>query len=148
MSAITSVGHCRNFCIWKKIQLLRSPVSPSGTRRRPDGTRDTISRITDSVSARLTLPLKWAWVGGMERLPSSDLPRVLPGHSVAGARCQEVVAGLGVLRRRGHGLSGSGQQQVAERAVFAKQPLAVQQVRAAKVGPVVGAGEPVDGFAV
>ena len=74
MSAMTSVGHCRNFCIWKEIQLLRSPVSPSGTRRRPDGTRDTISRITDSESARLTLPLKWAWVGGMERLPSSDLP--------------------------------------------------------------------------
>jgi hypothetical protein len=47
-----------NFRIWKKIQLFRSPVSPSGIRRTPDGTRETISRITVSVSARLTLPLK------------------------------------------------------------------------------------------
>jgi hypothetical protein len=28
-------------------------------RRSPDGTREAISRITDSASARLTLPLKW-----------------------------------------------------------------------------------------
>ena len=55
----TSQGSCRNFCSWKKIQLPRSPVSPSGMRRSPDGTRAAISRITDSASARLTLPLKW-----------------------------------------------------------------------------------------
>ena len=55
----TSQGSWRNFCSWKKIQLPRSPVSPSGMRRSPDGTREAISRITDSASARLTLPLKW-----------------------------------------------------------------------------------------
>ena len=33
-------------------------------------------------------------------------------------------------------------------AVSTAQPLAVQQVRAAKVGPVVGAGEPLDGLAI
>jgi len=58
----TRFGDCMNFCIWKKIQLFLSPVSPSGTRLRPDGTREVISRSTDSASARLTLPLKWAWV--------------------------------------------------------------------------------------
>lgn len=35
------------------------PVSPSGMRRTLDGTRATISRISDSASTRLTLPLKW-----------------------------------------------------------------------------------------
>jgi hypothetical protein len=35
------------------------PGSPSGMRRTLDGTRATISRTTDSASARLTLPLKW-----------------------------------------------------------------------------------------
>src|SRR5215467_9646895 len=34
-------------------------------RRSPDATRETISCMTDSVSAKLTLPLKWAWVGGI-----------------------------------------------------------------------------------
>ena len=53
-----SHGSCRNLWAWKKIQPARSPVSPSGMRRRPDGTRAVISRITDSPSARLTLPLK------------------------------------------------------------------------------------------
>jgi hypothetical protein len=35
------------------------PGFPSGTRRRPAGTRAVISRIAVSASARLTLPLKW-----------------------------------------------------------------------------------------
>jgi hypothetical protein len=55
----TSQGSCMNFCSWKRIQVPRSPVSPSGMRRNPDGTREAISRITDSASPRLTLPLKW-----------------------------------------------------------------------------------------
>jgi hypothetical protein len=55
----TSQGGCRNFCIWKTIQLPRSPLSPSGIRRTLGGTRATISRTIDSASARLTLPLKW-----------------------------------------------------------------------------------------
>jgi hypothetical protein len=55
----TSQGSCLNLCRWKKIQLPRSPVSPSGMRRTPDGARVAISRITVPVPARLTLPLKW-----------------------------------------------------------------------------------------
>src|SRR5690348_12386440 len=38
-------------------------------RRTPDGTRAAISRITDSASLRLTLPLKWAWSTGMMLSP-------------------------------------------------------------------------------
>src|ERR1700722_11712748 len=113
MSAMTSAGHCMNLCIWKKIQLWRSPAPPPGPRRRPDGTRDTISRITDSVSARLTLPLKWAWVGGMERLPSSGIPEFYQVTLAHGARSQEAVTRLSGLRCCRYGLGDSGQQQVA-----------------------------------
>ena len=48
----------RNFCNWKKIQLFRSPVSPSGMRRIPAGIRAATSRMTVSASARVTLPLR------------------------------------------------------------------------------------------
>jgi hypothetical protein len=44
---------------------LRSPVSPSVIRRTPAGMRELISRITVSVSGRLTEPLKCTLLGGM-----------------------------------------------------------------------------------
>src|SRR5439155_22092875 len=77
---------CQNFWSWKKIQLARSPVSPSGIRRTPCATRAEISRKTVWASARLTPPLKWTPVGGMEWLLS-------PATGRQTARCEEVPGG-------------------------------------------------------
>ncbi len=56
----TSHGSCGNSRRWMKIQLAWSTVTRSGMRRRPAGIGETISRITDPASSRLTLPLKWS----------------------------------------------------------------------------------------
>src|SRR5579872_1814019 len=138
---MASDGHCMNFCSWKRIQFARSPVSPSGTRRRPDGIRDAISRITVSLSARLTLPLKCAWAGGMEGSPQAAFLEYLPRLPAVSAK--DTVgsrAGTRGLRSCQSGLQADRQQQVADRLPGPRRGLAGGE-RLGQVGAAIATAD-------